>query len=190
MKEILANNKVVGWIDEEKKIYMLDFELMEDLPVRYDTFEARKVFEKLGYDNPEDEDYYKHYEKLDDVLKDLRSLFKKIFDVDISIKIGGGSMEKVLGGIVDKIWTLKNSVGALRSTANDIEKQIQEVMKEWFRCKAEGTCDLANPAFWRPLESLFDLIKKYGDVGKMTIAEIKEKMQDFGEKEMCEEVEE
>ena len=87
MKEILANNKVVGWIDEEKKIYMLDFELMEDLPVRYDRFEARKVFEKLGYDNPEDEDYYKHYEKLDDVLKDLRNLFRKMFDADISIKI-------------------------------------------------------------------------------------------------------
>ena len=87
MKEILANNKVVGWIDEEKKIYMLDFELMEDLPVKYDRFEAREVFENLGYNNPEDEDYYKHYKKLDDVLKDLRNLFRKMFDAYISIKI-------------------------------------------------------------------------------------------------------
>ena len=87
MKEILANNKVVGWIDEEKKIYMLDFELMEDLPVKYDRFEVREIFEKLGYDNLEDEDYFKHYEKLDDVLKDLKNLFRKMFDADISIKI-------------------------------------------------------------------------------------------------------
>jgi len=88
VKQILANNKVVGWIDEEKKIYILDFELMEDLPLKYDRFEVREIFEKLGYDNPEDENYYIAYENLDDILENLKSLFKKICNVNVVIGIG------------------------------------------------------------------------------------------------------
>ena len=88
MKKILVNNKVVGWIDEEKKIYVLDFELMEDFPLKYDRFEVREIFEKLGYDNPEDEDYYKSYENLDGIVENLKSLFKRICNVNVVIGIG------------------------------------------------------------------------------------------------------
>lgn len=93
IRRIFVNNEMVGWITGKiQGVYILelDFESMENLPTKCDRFEARSIFEDLGFNNPDDEEYFKEYEKFDDILEGLEKLFKRIFKDDVSMIIKEG----------------------------------------------------------------------------------------------------
>ena len=93
IRRIFVNNEMVGWITGKVQgvyILELDFELMESLPTKCNRFEARVIFESFGFNNPDDEEYFKEYEEFDDILKDLEKLFKRIFKDDVSMIIKEG----------------------------------------------------------------------------------------------------
>jgi len=93
IKRIFVNNEMVGWISGKiQGVYILelDFESMESLPVKYNRVEVRDIFKDLGFNNPDDEEYFKEYEEFDDILEDLEKLFKRIFKDDVSMIIKEG----------------------------------------------------------------------------------------------------
>ena len=97
IRRIFANNEMVGWITGKVQgvyILELDFESMESLPTKYDRVEARDIFKSFGFNNPDDEEYFKEYKEFDDILKDLEKLFKMIFKGDVSMII----KEEIKGG--------------------------------------------------------------------------------------------
>jgi len=92
-------------------------------------------------------------------------------------------MEKILDDMVEKIWILRNLAETYRERADAIEKQGQRVLEEWFKCKAKRKCDLGNPAFWESFENHLCWMEQITKLGRLVIAEIKEKMQNVGNSE-------
>jgi|GEM_PF-5461293 len=93
IRRIFINNEMVGWISGKVQgvyILELDFESMESLPTKCNRVEARDIFKSFGFNNPDNEEYFKEYEEFNGILKDLEKLFKKIFKGDVSMIIKEG----------------------------------------------------------------------------------------------------
>ena len=71
-------------------ILIVPLDYWKSLQTKCNRFEARVIFEKIGFNNPDDEEYFKEYGNFDDILKDLEKLFKKIFKDDVSMIIKEG----------------------------------------------------------------------------------------------------
>jgi len=93
IRRIFINNEIVGWIAgkvEDVYILELDFEMVENLPAKYDDFEVRNILKNFGFENPVSKEYFKEYERFDDIVEDLEKLFKRIFKDDVSMMIKEG----------------------------------------------------------------------------------------------------